>query len=141
MCSLLKHLSYQQDVVEKNFVQLTYTDAVELLLRAKKKFEYPVYDWLCFLHKLEWIFDTPHITHVRQISIALMKFMFLVLIKLISKNFELHIFLDDVQIATSSNKFANYFNIYCLFYRWNGDVIYKVNMNVTLLRWHLMAVL
>jgi len=26
-----------QDVVEKNFVQLTYTDAVELLLKAKKE--------------------------------------------------------------------------------------------------------
>lgn len=29
-------------MVEKNFVQLTYTDAVELLLKAKKKFEFPV---------------------------------------------------------------------------------------------------
>lgn len=34
--------SIKQDVVEKNFVQLTYTDAVELLLKAKKKFEFPV---------------------------------------------------------------------------------------------------
>ncbi|KAK1261951.1 hypothetical protein QJS04_geneDACA021641 [Acorus gramineus] len=30
------------DVVEKDFVQLTYTDAVELLLKAKKRFEFPV---------------------------------------------------------------------------------------------------
>lgn len=30
------------DVVEKNFIQLTYSDAIELLLCAKKKFEYPV---------------------------------------------------------------------------------------------------
>lgn len=29
-------------MAEKNFVQLTYTDAVELLLRANKKFEFPV---------------------------------------------------------------------------------------------------
>uniref|UniRef100_A0A166FDK8 Aminoacyl-transfer RNA synthetases class-II family profile domain-containing protein n=1 Tax=Daucus carota subsp. sativus TaxID=79200 RepID=A0A166FDK8_DAUCS len=36
------------DVVEKDFVQLTYTDAVELLLRAKKKFEFPV-KWGCDL--------------------------------------------------------------------------------------------
>lgn len=34
--------SNQQDVAEKDFVQLTYTDAVELLLKAKKKFEFPV---------------------------------------------------------------------------------------------------
>ncbi|XP_004288480.1 PREDICTED: asparagine--tRNA ligase, chloroplastic/mitochondrial [Fragaria vesca subsp. vesca] len=36
------------DVAEKDFVQLTYTDAVELLLRAKKKFEFPV-KWGCDL--------------------------------------------------------------------------------------------
>lgn len=30
------------DLVEKDFVQLTYTDAVKLLLRANKKFEFPV---------------------------------------------------------------------------------------------------
>eukprot|EP00261_Vitis_vinifera_P032506 XP_019073749.1 PREDICTED: asparagine--tRNA ligase, chloroplastic/mitochondrial isoform X3 [Vitis vinifera] len=36
------------DVAEKNFVQLTYTDAVELLLRANKKFEFPV-KWGCDL--------------------------------------------------------------------------------------------
>lgn len=36
------------NVVEKNFVQLTYTDAVELLLRADKKFEFPV-KWGCDL--------------------------------------------------------------------------------------------
>lgn len=41
-------VSRLSDVVEKNFVQLTYTDAVELLLRAKKKFEYPV-KWGCDL--------------------------------------------------------------------------------------------
>lgn len=29
-------------MVEKDFVQLTYSDAVELLLGAKKKFEFPV---------------------------------------------------------------------------------------------------
>ncbi|XAR70461.1 Asparagine--tRNA ligase [Bertholletia excelsa] len=37
-----------RDVVEKDFVQLTYTDAIELLLRAKKKFEFPV-KWGCDL--------------------------------------------------------------------------------------------
>ncbi|XP_047330365.1 asparagine--tRNA ligase, chloroplastic/mitochondrial [Impatiens glandulifera] len=36
------------DVVEKKFVQLTYTDAVELLLKANKKFEFPV-KWGCDL--------------------------------------------------------------------------------------------
>ncbi|OVA03173.1 Aspartyl/Asparaginyl-tRNA synthetase [Macleaya cordata] len=36
------------DVAEKDFVQLTYTDAIELLLRAKKKFEFPV-KWGCDL--------------------------------------------------------------------------------------------
>ncbi|CAI9095796.1 OLC1v1031811C1 [Oldenlandia corymbosa var. corymbosa] len=36
------------DVVEKNFVQLTYTDAINLLLKAKKKFEFPV-KWGCDL--------------------------------------------------------------------------------------------
>ncbi|KAK6935177.1 Aminoacyl-tRNA synthetase, class II (D/K/N) [Dillenia turbinata] len=36
------------DVVEKDFVKLSYTDAVELLLRAKKKFEFPV-KWGCDL--------------------------------------------------------------------------------------------
>ncbi|KAK9928586.1 hypothetical protein M0R45_025714 [Rubus argutus] len=36
------------NVAEKDFVQLTYTDAVELLLRAKKKFEFPV-KWGCDL--------------------------------------------------------------------------------------------
>lgn len=35
-------LSDKQDVAEKEFVQLTYTDAIELLLRANKKFEFPV---------------------------------------------------------------------------------------------------
>ncbi|KAF5729848.1 hypothetical protein HS088_TW20G00213 [Tripterygium wilfordii] len=30
------------DVAEKDFVQLTYTDAIDLLLRANKKFEFPV---------------------------------------------------------------------------------------------------
>ncbi|CAA2974895.1 asparagine--tRNA ligase, chloroplastic mitochondrial-like [Olea europaea subsp. europaea] len=42
---IIKRLS---DVVEKKFVQLTYTDAVELLLKAKKKFEFPV-QWGCDL--------------------------------------------------------------------------------------------
>ncbi|KAK2974986.1 hypothetical protein RJ640_012852 [Escallonia rubra] len=36
------------DVVKKKFVQLTYTDAIELLLRANKKFEFPV-KWGCDL--------------------------------------------------------------------------------------------
>jgi len=31
-----------QDVVEKNFIHLSYTDAVELLLGSKKEFEFPV---------------------------------------------------------------------------------------------------
>ncbi|KAJ3678685.1 hypothetical protein LUZ60_002488 [Juncus effusus] len=30
------------DVVEKNFVQLSYSDAIELLIKSKKKFEFPV---------------------------------------------------------------------------------------------------
>ncbi|OAY78885.1 Asparagine--tRNA ligase, chloroplastic/mitochondrial, partial [Ananas comosus] len=30
------------NVAEKNFVQLTYSDAIELLLRAKRKFDFPV---------------------------------------------------------------------------------------------------
>ncbi|CAA3004668.1 asparagine--tRNA ligase, chloroplastic mitochondrial-like [Olea europaea subsp. europaea] len=42
---IIKRLS---DVAEKNFVQLTYTDAVELLLKAKKNFEFPV-QWGCDL--------------------------------------------------------------------------------------------
>ncbi|CAI0413269.1 unnamed protein product [Linum tenue] len=37
-----------QDVAEKEFVQLTYTDAVELLLKTNKKFEFPV-AWGCDL--------------------------------------------------------------------------------------------
>ncbi|GER32780.1 asparagine--tRNA ligase [Striga asiatica] len=36
------------EVVEKSFVQLTYTDAVELLLKSRKKFEFPV-TWGCDL--------------------------------------------------------------------------------------------
>lgn len=36
------------NVAEKEFVQLTYTDAVELLLKAKKNFEFPV-TWGCDL--------------------------------------------------------------------------------------------
>ncbi|CAA7391606.1 unnamed protein product [Spirodela intermedia] len=36
------------DVAEKDFVQLTYTDAVELLIKAKRKFEFPV-KWGCDL--------------------------------------------------------------------------------------------
>lgn len=31
-----------QDIVSKPFARLSYTDAVELLLKAKVKFEYPV---------------------------------------------------------------------------------------------------
>ncbi|XP_058086812.1 asparagine--tRNA ligase, chloroplastic/mitochondrial isoform X2 [Magnolia sinica] len=37
-----------RNVAEKDFVQLTYTDAIELLLKAKKKFEFPV-KWGCDL--------------------------------------------------------------------------------------------
>lgn len=33
-----------QDIVQKPFARLTYTDAVELLLKAKVKFEFPV-EW------------------------------------------------------------------------------------------------
>lgn len=33
---------FEQDVAEKNFVQVSYTDAIQLLLKAKKKFEFPV---------------------------------------------------------------------------------------------------
>ncbi|KAK9274675.1 hypothetical protein L1049_021926 [Liquidambar formosana] len=36
------------DVVEKDFLQLTYTDAIKLLLKANKKFEFPV-KWGCDL--------------------------------------------------------------------------------------------
>ncbi|XP_043812291.1 asparagine--tRNA ligase, chloroplastic/mitochondrial isoform X2 [Manihot esculenta] len=36
------------DVVEKDFIQLTYTDAIELLLKTNKKFEFPV-KWGCDL--------------------------------------------------------------------------------------------
>ncbi|XP_057977881.1 asparagine--tRNA ligase, chloroplastic/mitochondrial [Malania oleifera] len=36
------------NVAEKDFVQLTYTDAIELLLRANKNFEFPV-KWGCDL--------------------------------------------------------------------------------------------
>jgi len=31
-----------QNIVEKPFVHVTYTEAVELLQKAKKKFEFPV---------------------------------------------------------------------------------------------------
>ena len=40
--SFVTFVSGQQDVAEKQFVQLTYTEAVDLLLKAKKKFEFPV---------------------------------------------------------------------------------------------------
>ncbi|KAL6967204.1 asparagine--tRNA ligase, partial [Sarracenia purpurea var. burkii] len=36
------YLLNQEDVVEKNFVQLAYTDAIGLLLRADKIFEFSV---------------------------------------------------------------------------------------------------
>ncbi|KAL8160326.1 hypothetical protein V2J09_001863 [Rumex salicifolius] len=36
------------DVAEKDFIQMTYTDAVDLLVKAKKKFEFPV-KWGCDL--------------------------------------------------------------------------------------------
>ncbi|KAF4389499.1 asparagine--tRNA ligase, chloroplastic/mitochondrial [Cannabis sativa] len=36
------------DVAQKEFVQLTYTNAIELLLKSKKKFEFPV-KWGCDL--------------------------------------------------------------------------------------------
>ncbi|KAG2679937.1 hypothetical protein I3760_11G073800 [Carya illinoinensis] len=36
------------DVAEKDFVQMTYTDAIELLLKTNKKFEFPV-KWGCDL--------------------------------------------------------------------------------------------
>ncbi|PWA54827.1 class II aminoacyl-tRNA and biotin synthetases superfamily protein [Artemisia annua] len=36
------------DMVEKSFLRMTYTDAVELLLKSKKKFEFPV-KWGCDL--------------------------------------------------------------------------------------------
>ncbi|VFQ87917.1 unnamed protein product [Cuscuta campestris] len=42
---IIKRLS---DVTEKNFVQLTYTDAIKLLSKAKRKFEFPV-NWGCDL--------------------------------------------------------------------------------------------
>nr|XP_027085219.1 asparagine--tRNA ligase, chloroplastic/mitochondrial-like [Coffea arabica]XP_027085224.1 asparagine--tRNA ligase, chloroplastic/mitochondrial-like [Coffea arabica] len=41
-------ISRLSDVVEKSFVLLTYTDAIDLLLKAKKKFEFPV-KWGCDL--------------------------------------------------------------------------------------------
>ncbi|KAF8412424.1 hypothetical protein HHK36_000388 [Tetracentron sinense] len=47
------------DVAEKNFVQLTYTDAIELLLRAKKNFEFPVLHIFPVMQTLETILG-PH---------------------------------------------------------------------------------
>ncbi|GAB4834992.1 hypothetical protein Ancab_033259 [Ancistrocladus abbreviatus] len=41
-------ISRLSDVAEKEFVQLTYADAINLLLKANKKFEYPV-KWGCDL--------------------------------------------------------------------------------------------
>ncbi|KAL9246832.1 hypothetical protein vseg_020323 [Gypsophila vaccaria] len=41
-------ISRLNDVADKDFVQLTYTDAVDLLLKAKKNFEFPV-KWGCDL--------------------------------------------------------------------------------------------
>ena len=38
----LFELLCSQNVVEKDFVHVTYTDAVTLLQKAKKKFEFPV---------------------------------------------------------------------------------------------------
>uniref|UniRef100_A0A0D9WYW2 Aminoacyl-transfer RNA synthetases class-II family profile domain-containing protein n=1 Tax=Leersia perrieri TaxID=77586 RepID=A0A0D9WYW2_9ORYZ len=37
-----RHLAEFWDVVEKNFVHLSYSDAIELLVGSKKKFEFPV---------------------------------------------------------------------------------------------------
>jgi len=54
------HFLASQDVVNKDFVQLTYTDAVELLVKSKKKFEFPVILFLMlnqsiFFHRLAWL--------------------------------------------------------------------------------------
>ncbi|GAB2252448.1 hypothetical protein Droror1_Dr00005295 [Drosera rotundifolia] len=42
-------ISRLSDVADKEFVQLTYSDAVSLLLKAKKKFQFPV-EWGRDLH-------------------------------------------------------------------------------------------
>ncbi|KAJ8464576.1 hypothetical protein OPV22_027128 [Ensete ventricosum] len=49
-----------KDVVEKDFIQLTYSDAVELLLKSKKKFEFPV----------KWGFDlqSEHERYITEIA-------------------------------------------------------------------------
>lgn len=38
----------EQDVVEKEFVQLSYSNAIEILLKAKTKFEFPVIQFSLF---------------------------------------------------------------------------------------------
>ncbi|PIA55290.1 hypothetical protein AQUCO_00800185v1 [Aquilegia coerulea] len=50
------------NVAEKDFVQLTYTDAIELLLRAKKKFEFPV-KWGCDL-------QSEHERYITEVAYA-----------------------------------------------------------------------
>lgn len=40
--NILNFVSDLQDVAVKDFVQVTYTDAVNILLKADKKFEFPV---------------------------------------------------------------------------------------------------
>lgn len=50
------------NVAEKDFVQLTYTNAIELLLRAKKKFEFPV-KWGCDL-------QSEHERYITEVAYA-----------------------------------------------------------------------
>jgi aspartyl/asparaginyl-tRNA synthetase len=40
LCNLLLHC--EKDVADKDVLQITYTEAVDLLSRANKKFEFPV---------------------------------------------------------------------------------------------------
>ncbi|KAG8374730.1 hypothetical protein BUALT_Bualt10G0026300 [Buddleja alternifolia] len=57
------------DVAEKSFVQLTYTDAVELLLKAKKKFDFVSVDVVTVQHgcKVTWGCDLQS-EHERYIT-------------------------------------------------------------------------
>ncbi|XP_030469380.2 asparagine--tRNA ligase, chloroplastic/mitochondrial isoform X1 [Syzygium oleosum] len=50
------------DVVNKDFVQLTYTDAIELLVKSKKKFEFPV-KWGCDLQSEHERYITEQVFH------------------------------------------------------------------------------
>lgn len=82
MCAFLELLC-SQNVVEKDFVHVTYTDAVALLQKAKKKFEFPVSTPHChpsftsfFLHsenRQTWQGNVEHYNdswRIRQIGVV-----------------------------------------------------------------------